>query len=260
MQPSFKNHIISFGNFYFHKILLLEICSFFVSLYKFRLNFFFKYLYRETDPRAYGIRICFLLLRQYYYIYRYIEEWSHVIDSCFGSRRKTTANLVFMQSNTKDVIVKWYAVLEGLDCQMLTSKMAYSWKDWWDLSCYWNFSFPFFSIAGSKWRSMRVALSPAFSGARCRSMAPLMAESANSVQRYLSDRVQKSTLLDVNEVTVSPIILYCMQGNRLEATWPQDTKACLASSEAGIIGYKLKLTHAEKLNVVIVFTDNNVIR
>lgn len=47
---------------------------------------------------------------------------------------------------------------------------------------------------------MRTVLSPAFSATRCRSMAPLMAESAEAVVQHLKEQVSGELLMDVNEV------------------------------------------------------------
>ncbi|KAI5652142.1 cytochrome p450 domain-containing protein [Phthorimaea operculella] len=54
-------------------------------------------------------------------------------------------------------------------------------------------------LRGSTWRSMRAALSPAFSASRCRSMAPLMTESAKGVLDYLHENITEEKLVDVNE-------------------------------------------------------------
>ncbi|KAI8436318.1 hypothetical protein MSG28_004357 [Choristoneura fumiferana] len=67
----------------------------------------------------------------------------------------------------------------------------------------------------SKWRSMRAALTPAFSASRCRSMAPLMATCADSVLKYLRARIQDAEELDVNEITtsyVNDVIASCAFG------------------------------------------------
>ncbi|CAH0579516.1 unnamed protein product [Chrysodeixis includens] len=58
-------------------------------------------------------------------------------------------------------------------------------------------------LTGSKWRSMRVSLSPAFSGARCRSMAPLMSESASAVVKFLREKISKPEVMDINTITMS---------------------------------------------------------
>nr|AID54908.1 cytochrome P450 CYP9AJ3 [Helicoverpa armigera] len=58
-------------------------------------------------------------------------------------------------------------------------------------------------LTGSKWRSMRASLSPAFSGARCRSMAPLMAESACAVIAYLREKISGEEAMDINKITMS---------------------------------------------------------
>ncbi|XP_075973932.1 cytochrome P450 9e2-like isoform X2 [Anticarsia gemmatalis] len=58
-------------------------------------------------------------------------------------------------------------------------------------------------LTGSKWRSMRASLSPAFSGARCRSMAPLMADSASAVVNYLRETVKGEQAMDINTITMS---------------------------------------------------------
>ncbi|XP_026729910.1 cytochrome P450 9e2-like [Trichoplusia ni] len=58
-------------------------------------------------------------------------------------------------------------------------------------------------LTGSKWRSMRVSLSPAFSGARCRSMAPLMSESASAVVNFLREKISKPEAMDINTITMS---------------------------------------------------------
>ncbi|XP_028033856.1 cytochrome P450 9e2-like isoform X1 [Bombyx mandarina] len=58
-------------------------------------------------------------------------------------------------------------------------------------------------LRGSKWRSMRVALSPAFSGARCRNMAPLMVESAKSVTNHLQKKIIDEKVIDINNITMS---------------------------------------------------------
>ncbi|KAJ8729846.1 hypothetical protein PYW07_016884 [Mythimna separata] len=58
-------------------------------------------------------------------------------------------------------------------------------------------------LTGSRWRSMRVSLSPAFSGARCRSMAPLMAESACAVLSYLREKISGEEVMNINTITMS---------------------------------------------------------
>ncbi|XP_049869528.1 cytochrome P450 9e2-like [Pectinophora gossypiella] len=70
-------------------------------------------------------------------------------------------------------------------------------------------------LRGSKWRSMRVALSPAFSASRCRAMAPLMAESSRAVVQHLRARINKAELVDVNDITtayVNDVIASCAFG------------------------------------------------
>ncbi|KAF9418543.1 hypothetical protein HW555_004692 [Spodoptera exigua] len=58
-------------------------------------------------------------------------------------------------------------------------------------------------LTGTKWRSMRASLSPAFSGARCRSMVPLMTESACAVLNYLQEKITGEQVIDVNTITMS---------------------------------------------------------
>uniref|UniRef100_A0A2H1VD95 SFRICE000918.2 n=1 Tax=Spodoptera frugiperda TaxID=7108 RepID=A0A2H1VD95_SPOFR len=49
---------------------------------------------------------------------------------------------------------------------------------------------------------MRASLSPAFSGARCRSMVPLMSESACAVLNYLQEKITGEQVIDVNTVSL----------------------------------------------------------
>ncbi|CAB3251863.1 unnamed protein product [Arctia plantaginis] len=58
-------------------------------------------------------------------------------------------------------------------------------------------------LTGSKWRSMRVSLSPAFSAARCRGMAPLMADSASAVVNFITETVKGKQAMDLNTITMS---------------------------------------------------------
>ncbi|XP_026324740.1 cytochrome P450 9e2-like [Hyposmocoma kahamanoa] len=70
-------------------------------------------------------------------------------------------------------------------------------------------------LRGSTWKSMRTVLSPAFSATRCRSMAPLMAESAEAVVQHLKEQVSGELLMDVNEITtayVNDVIASCAFG------------------------------------------------
>lgn len=50
---------------------------------------------------------------------------------------------------------------------------------------------------------MRVSLSPAFSAARCRGMAPLMADSATAVVNYLMEIIKGEQAMDLNTVSCS---------------------------------------------------------
>lgn len=80
-------------------------------------------------------------------------------------------------------------------------------------------------LTGSKWRAMRVALSPAFSGARCRNMAPLMEESARAVADHLSERICHQQIMDVNKITmayVNDVIASCAFGFAVDSLQEPD--------------------------------------
>lgn len=54
---------------------------------------------------------------------------------------------------------------------------------------------------------MRLAVTPAFSSARCKGMMPLMEESAKAVEEYLRGKVAGETFMDVNDVRTSKFIM-----------------------------------------------------
>ncbi|XP_047995350.1 cytochrome P450 9e2-like isoform X2 [Leguminivora glycinivorella] len=83
-------------------------------------------------------------------------------------------------------------------------------------------------LRGSRWRTMRAALTPAFSASRCRSMAPLMAICAKNVQIYLSERVREGIQLDVDEIStayVNDVIASCAFGFATDSL--QDPHNCI---------------------------------
>ncbi|XP_063381258.1 cytochrome P450 9e2-like [Cydia fagiglandana] len=83
-------------------------------------------------------------------------------------------------------------------------------------------------LRGSRWRTMRAALTPAFSASRCRSMAPLMAVCAKNVQIYLGERVRRDTQLDVDEIStayVNDVIASCAFGFATDSL--QDPRNCI---------------------------------
>ncbi|KOB65930.1 Cytochrome P450 CYP9AJ3 [Operophtera brumata] len=62
---------------------------------------------------------------------------------------------------------------------------------------------------------MRLAVTPAFSSARCKGMMPLMEDSARGVEEYLSGKVEGATVMDVNDITmpyVNDVISSCAFG------------------------------------------------
>ncbi|XP_061728364.1 cytochrome P450 9e2-like [Cydia pomonella] len=83
-------------------------------------------------------------------------------------------------------------------------------------------------LRGSRWRTMRAALTPAFSASRCRSMAPLMAVCARNLHIHLRERVRQDTELDVDEIStayVNDVIASCAFGFATDSL--QDPHNCI---------------------------------
>ncbi|KAJ0177459.1 hypothetical protein K1T71_007468 [Dendrolimus kikuchii] len=92
---------------------------------------------------------------------------------------------------------------------------------------------PFFGrniimLTGSRWRTMRSAITPSFSSARCRSMAPLMAERARAVSEYLRTHITSKKIMDINEITmpyVNDVIASCAFGFAVDSH--KDPENCI---------------------------------
>ncbi|GBP63486.1 Cytochrome P450 9e2 [Eumeta japonica] len=72
-----------------------------------------------------------------------------------------------------------------------------------------------FMLQGPKWREMRNALTPAFSGARMRCMAPLMDECARAATAHLKTTIKSITEIDTDELIsacVNDVIASCAFG------------------------------------------------
>ncbi|XP_048483051.1 cytochrome P450 9e2 isoform X2 [Plutella xylostella] len=83
-------------------------------------------------------------------------------------------------------------------------------------------------LRGSKWRSMRASLSPAFSAARSRSMAPLMAECAAATMDYLRIHVETGKEIDTDKIVtayVNDVIASCAFGFAVDSL--QDPTNCI---------------------------------